>query len=87
MADIAEQLKDALDKTVKGGRTLYAVAVAAKLKPEMVYGFARGDRDLRHREESQLRWIKRMQGARRLRREAGRLGSLKNPGLKPESDR
>ena len=47
MADIAEQLKDALTRTVKGGRTLYAVAKAAGLKPEMLYGFTRGDRDLR----------------------------------------
>jgi len=47
VADIAEQLRDALAMVVKGGRTLYSVAKAAGLKPEMLYGFTRGDRDLR----------------------------------------
>lgn len=46
MADIGTQLRDALVKANKNGRTGYAIAKAAGLKPEIIYRFERGD-DLR----------------------------------------
>ncbi|MBA4189788.1 MAG: hypothetical protein C0467_17535 [Planctomycetaceae bacterium] len=51
--DIEERLRDALATATNGGRTGYAVAKAAGLKPELLYRFARGG-DLRLRSAAKL---------------------------------
>ncbi len=51
--DIEEQLRDALETATSGGRTGYAVAKAAGLKPEVLYRFARGG-DLRLQSAAKL---------------------------------
>ena len=45
--DIRAALADAIDRAVAGGQTLYAIAKAAGLKPEVLYRFVAGERDLR----------------------------------------
>ena len=45
--DIREALAGAIDRAVEGEQTLYALAKAAGLKPEVLYRFAAGERDLR----------------------------------------
>jgi hypothetical protein len=52
--DIEEQLKDALATAVKGGQTIYAVAKSAGLKPDLLYRFASGERDLRLKNAAKL---------------------------------
>ena len=44
--DLEVKLKDELEKAVRSGRTLYAVAKAADMKPDLLYRFASGERDL-----------------------------------------
>ena len=51
--DIEEQLRDALATATTGGRTGYAVAKVAGLKPELLYRFARGG-DLRLKSAAKL---------------------------------
>jgi hypothetical protein len=51
--DIEAQLRGALAAAMKGGRTGYAIAKAAGLKPEILYRFTRGD-DLRLRSAAKL---------------------------------
>lgn len=53
VADIAQQLAGALDRAVKGDQTLYAIAKAAGLKPELLYRFVRGG-DLRLKSAAKL---------------------------------
>ncbi len=45
--DIKTVIQNALTKAESEGRTLYAVAKAAGLKPELLYRFVAGERDLR----------------------------------------
>ena len=52
--DLAAVFRAAIAREINGGRTPYAVAVAAGLKPELLYRFIRGDRDLRLSSASKL---------------------------------
>ena len=45
--DIKTAIQNALTKAEGDGLTLYAVAKAAGLKPELLYRFVAGERDLR----------------------------------------
>lgn len=45
--DVAHQLLDAVNRAVKDGLKLYAVARSAGVKPELLYRFVAGERDLR----------------------------------------